>query len=160
MGIERLEDEVKGSLQEIAAMPRSGRYRCHEVARLMKMSLNRNGHAAVVRDGMAQYSGNFIVELLNQSGGFGHIDPRGINGKSGRIAHSWCELDDVVIDYQREIGIPPNMLFEHVTIVKRKNELQGKADYTPSGREVRLAGFNYIFIPNGHHIPYVARLLI
>ena len=160
MEIKKLQEEVETSLQEIVAMPNGGNFLCHEVARLIRKSLNMKGHKVVIKDGIARYDGNFLVELFEQSSGEGVEASKSQYGQSGLIAHSWCELDSIVIDHQSIIRIPPHLEFEHVTIVKKKSELQGKVDYNPVGREFRMFGRDYVCIPNGFNVPYITRLRI
>ena len=73
--------------------------------------------------------------------------PENKYGKTKRIAHSWCELGDIVIDHQNIVNIPPNTVLEHVTIVKKKEELEGKVDYKSVGREFRSFGKSFVYIP-------------
>mgnify|MGYP001576367815 CR=1 FL=1 len=163
MNTQSLEQEVELAINRIYGMPGNTRFRCHEIARLLAGELKTASFpSVVVRDGVVQYKADFLLKLFEEGLDLWNdtfeerlVTVAQTSGHTKRIAHSWCEIGDVIVDHQNIIKIPPNTILENLTIVKTREQLAGNADYTPMGGEFTLFGKKFVYIP-----VYVTRLRI
>ena len=154
MSYQQLEDDVNSALSRILSREDSGRFRCHETARLLRDELEKSGYEnVIVRDGKVQYNIGFLVELMNQEDNFfgevtkGIFNEKQIKGNTKPCLHSWCEIGDVIAEYNSCIEISSNLSLYGIEIVKKREELVGKAFHFPCGREFSMNGNHLIYFP-------------
>ncbi len=152
--IETLREDADGSLSKIYRLPDSKRYRCHEVARLLKDYLEKQGYEdLIVKDGIVEYSPKFLVEkyfqkdseltyLLEEQA----LEEDQNKKSTGKIIHSWIEQEDIVIDYHPILEISQDISAKEALIVEEKKKLAGKAYYNPCGKEFEIFGKGFIWV--------------
>jgi len=106
-------------------------YRCHEIARVIKLKLGPFGIEAAVKDGTALYDRYSL--LKDCWGDFYEEANLGIEKEfliSKRLGyfHSWCEVNNdpketIVIDYNSCLALNKNIFLEGVLIVDYKKNL-------------------------------------
>ncbi len=156
MDTQNLEQEVEIALTRVFESPRIKKSRCHEIARLLRSELQRKGYGNVaVSDGVVSYDVDFLLERheknfgLNEESDFEDepVVRTACNKWTKRIAHSWCELGEVVVDFHHLIKATPYHILESLLIVDTKENLSGKANYQPNGKEFSVFGNTFIYVP-------------
>ena len=156
MDIKNLEQEVEEAVDRIFELPTVRKTGCHEIARLLRDELSRNGYRTIsVKDGVVSYDVDFLLERHDKNRGLDQeldfdeepLVRTPLNVRTKRIAHSWCELGEMIVDYHHIIRATPHHVLEGLLIVNTKENLIGKADYVPNGREFLVFGKTYIYIP-------------
>ena len=154
-----LEEAVWKILATIQENAENGHYRCHEYARLVSKHLNSLGVTTTVKNGIVRYNPKFISEVSlkdweqcdNEDPGLLELlKTEGLedcNSRTKSIFHSWCEAGIWVIDYHPGISLSPRRREEGVLLVEKKENLTGKAEYNPCGREFSFFGHTLLYIP-------------
>jgi len=171
VSLDALEKSVQNGVSRIFSEHDHGKLRCHEIMRHLPRELRKDGYEnVIVRNGVVIYALAFledmgIEQLLksepeitdvmgNESGDDTHM-----KGHTHPIIHSWCELNDIVIDYQNAINVRKRsykILMSSVLIVKRKDELIDRVFYYPVGKEFSLFGKPFLYIP----LDYITRIKV
>jgi hypothetical protein len=152
---ERLGEDVDNLFSEILNDKKSDKFRCHEIARLMRNGLAKEGYQnPVVRDGKAVYDmgylKNLLFEGLELDGEPMKETDKEINWSNKEmisVIHSWCEVDGFVIDHHNTLRPDRNTVYEMLTIIDRKENLDGKVFYDCCGKVYRFLRNNFLFIP-------------
>ena len=154
-----LEKTVHEILDRIYIRANDGerKFRCHEFARILAHNLGKRGYPEVkVNDGLVTYDVQFLKEVsLGKLAKEDNIMAEWLESIRKRkgpksflsVVHSWCELEDFVVDYHCSLKITPNYISEGLLIVKKKEDLEGKACYDPLGKEFSLFGRTFVYIP-------------
>lgn len=167
-----LEQDVELALSMVFGLPEKDRYRCHEIARLLRDELVPLGHENVtVQTGIAQYDRRFLQEIWLEQFRQGDTDGRLTSifeeelklnpheGKTPRISHSWVEVGDTIVDYQNNIPASNDTSYQSFLIVERRDRLEGKVIYRASGGEINIFGRPFIYTFTGR-LPYFSKLRI
>ena len=149
---ETLHKSVSEFLDEIRSMKDYDSFRCHEMARLLRTKFNQQGIQAQVRDGSATYSPQVINKLFA---------PREEDNLPEWIAekfrinlrkplclyHSWCEVENYIVDYLQHLQIDRERSLEELILINEVTSLDSHIKYNPSGSEINLFGAKRIYIP-------------
>lgn len=170
LAINELRETVEGLANEIGRGPLQDQVRCHEMARLLKPGIERrHGCSVIIRDGIAVYALDFLINLFQArisekpddladdwSGGLdlmarmfsGRVDHiRRSRPSHLHIIHSWCEVDDrFIVDYHVSLDLAGDLstCFQHLLILRDRSDLADKVLYFPWGRELSFCGYRII----------------
>ena len=150
-----LKESVEDLLLEILVSKSNGQLRCHEIARLFKTGLTKEGYeGVVVKDGVAVYNHDYLQAMTFKflTDFDPDIDLSEIVGpskthKDVSYFHSWCEVGDYVIDHHNALKQDENTIHQRFTIVEKKQDLVGKVTYDPCGKRYRVLGMNFLYVP-------------
>lgn len=146
--------------RETSSLPRA---RCHEIARFLRNKLQEEGKDAIVRDGIVTYEKEFWekenreyeMQLDAMQPGWreacaGLLEKPEFETRS--YHHSWCETDGRIIDFHKHIiTAAKNGTTREVSdflLISKIEELDGLVRYNPCGREFRLFGLKFVYIPS------------
>lgn len=154
MYYQKLERDINSAFSKILSRKDSGGFRCHEVARLLRDDLTKRGYEnVIVRDGKVRYNIDFLVELmLQEDGPFRELFESSlretlVKGTTKYHLHSWCEIGEIIAEYNSRIEVSPDLFLHGIRIVKKREDLSGKSFYYPVGREFGMNGNRFIYFP-------------
>ncbi len=151
-----LEKAAKDSLNNI--LRKKGKFRCYEIARLFSVELDKKGlKNIIVKDGVVRYKKELLNEIAAnyftkteegyEKDFYYDLKSRDNTGFTRYIPHSWCEIDDFIIDHHNILRVSKNLTLTHTLIVEKKENLLGKALYDEIGKEFAVFNKKYLFIP-------------
>ena len=166
-----LDQDVELALSKVFELPNRKQFRCHEIARSLRNELIELGYEATVQTGIVQYDRRFLqetwLERFRQNGAEDQLvsifeEEFRLNppkGKTPRISHSWIEVRDTIVDYQNNIPASHGVSYQGFLIVERRDKLDGRAVYHPSGGEFNIFGRSFVYTFTGR-LPYFSRLIV
>jgi len=157
MSYQQLKEDASSALSKILSREDSGRFRCHDIARLLRNELIGRGYEVFLKDGIVQYDVSFLIDIVMEEDNLFREYLQGSNmkfknKKTQPTLHSWCEIGDVIAEYHSGILVSSDLYLYGVEIIKKKEDFEGKATHLVCGKEFGINNTRFIYFPPYHFI--------
>ena len=151
----RLREDIMSIIYHIDEDEKNWDFRCHEIAIILPRELKKKGYEnATTYHGYVKYNTYVLTKeiMRNIGANFSQIldgeeDLEELrNTWSSPFLHSWCELENLIIDFHPEIRCS-RFHVQDVLILHDKKGIKNRAKYYRTGKKFNLFNKSFVCIP-------------